>query len=137
MRKSRYLVVSCLLFCICSVDKSWTLVFRASGLEHFVSSKFRHTQNTVLLNCQQDLKCLLLCCFFLFFLCSNYNGETEEKTRNRERTPVHSVSGQPHCFLWLWRRLSLYRGLQELSSSYSPLWVCCIGKRYRSWRFSP
>lgn len=131
MRKSRYLVVSCLSCCICRVDKSWASLFRASGLERFVSSKFGHKQNTVLFNCQQDLKRLTLCCFFFFFLCSNYNGEAEEKTRNRERTSVHSVSGQPQCSLWIWRPFSFYRGLQELSFSYSLLWVCCMGKRYR------
>lgn len=130
MRKSRYLVVSCLSCCICSVDKSWALLFRASGLEHFVSSKFRHKQNTVLFNCQQDLKWLTLCCFFFFFLRSDYNGEAEEKTRNRERTSVHSVSGQPQCSLWIWRQLSFCQGLQELRFSYSLLWVCCRGKRY-------
>lgn len=115
--------MSCLPCCICSVDKSWASLFRASGLEHFVSSRFRHKQNTVLFNCQQDLKWLTLCCFFFFFFHSNYNGEAEEKTRNRERTSVHSVSGQPQCSLWIWRQSSFYWGLQELRFSYLLLWV--------------
>lgn len=132
MRESRYLVVSCLPCCICGVDKSWASLFRASGLEHFVSSKFRHKQNTLLFNCQRDLKLLTLCCFFFFFLHSNHNGEAEEKTRNRERTSVHSVSGQPQCSLWIWRWSSFCWGFQELSFSYSPLWVFCMGKRYCS-----
>lgn len=55
VRKSRYWVVSCLLSFVCSVDKSWASVFCAFGLVHFVSSKLKHTQNTVLLNCQQGL----------------------------------------------------------------------------------
>lgn len=54
VRKSRYWVASCLPSFVCSVDKSWVSVFCAFGLVHFVSSKLKRTQNTVLLNCQQD-----------------------------------------------------------------------------------
>lgn len=68
---------------------------------------------------------------FFFFLCSNYNGETEEKTRNRERTSVHSVSGQLHCFCGFGVGYHQIAGCRKSRAKELPGAPCAASSRQR------